>query len=247
MNAIFLGTNGWFETDTGNTLCVLIKTGKYDIVFDAGSGFFKLDRYIDGSKPVYLFLSHFHMDHISGLHGLSKVNCTNGLYIAGQNGTRGIISNLVNRPYTVPLDRLGYKTEVLELPADIDKIPFDVKFLPMLHSDPCIGYRITVDDKVVAFCTDTGYCENAVMLGMNADLLITECAFLPGQEDKEWPHLNPETAAKIAFESGAKKLVLAHFDAARYLTMENRREAEDAARAVFPGVSAAYDLMDIEI
>jgi len=247
MDVIFLGTNGWYETDTGNTLCVLVKTDKYDIVFDAGSGFFKLDRYIDGSRPVYLFLSHFHMDHITGLHGLSKINCSNGLFIAGQTGTRSIIGHLVNRPYTVPLDRLNYKAAVLELPGDIDKIPFDVDFLPMLHSDPCLGYRIKVDGLTVAFCTDTGYCENAVRLGMNADLLITECSFLPGEEDIEWPHLNPETAARIALEAGAKRLVLAHFDASRYLTPGMRREAEDAAGTVFPRVSAAADLMDLKI
>jgi ribonuclease BN (tRNA processing enzyme) len=247
MNVIFLGSNGWFETETGNTLCTLIKTDDYDIVFDAGSGFFKIDEYIDGTKPVYLFLSHFHMDHISGLHGLSKINCSSGLFIIGQEGTLGIINYLVNKPFTVPLGELKYKAVVLELPADKSVIPFDVEFLPLLHSDPCLGYRITADGLVVAFCTDTGYCENAVKLGKNADLLITECAFLPGEENKEWPHLNPETAAGIALKSGAKRLVLTHFDAARYLTLKMRSDAENAAKKVFPGVSAAYDLMEIEM
>jgi len=247
MNAIFLGTNGWFETETGNTLCVLIKTENYDIVFDAGSGFFKLDKYIDGSKPVYLFLSHFHMDHITGLHGLSKINCPEGLFIAGQDGTRGIISRLVNSPFTVPLNRLKYKAEVLELPADTGRIPFDVRFLPMLHSDPCLGYRVTADGLSVTFCTDTGYCENAVKLALNADLLITECSFLPGEENEEWPHLNPETAAGIALEAKAKRLVLVHFDAAKYLTAGMRKCAEDSAKKIFPDVTAACDLMEIKI
>jgi ribonuclease BN (tRNA processing enzyme) len=103
MRIIFLGTNGWFETATGNTLCVLIKTSQCDIVLDAGSGFFRLDKYIDGTKPVYLLLSHFHMDHISGLHGLSKISCGKGLTIIGQEGTRKVINTLVNRPFTVPL------------------------------------------------------------------------------------------------------------------------------------------------
>ncbi len=247
MNAIFLGTNGWFETETGNTLCVLIKTEEYDIVFDAGSGFFKLDKYIDGTKPVYLFLSHFHMDHISGLHGLSKINCHNGLFIVGQEGTGSVINQLVNKPFTVPLENLKYKTEILELPADAARIPFDVEFLPLLHSDPCLGYRITADNLTVTFCTDTGYCPNAVKLAMNADLLITECAFLPGEENEAWPHLNPETAARIALDAGAKKLVLTHFDAARYLTPEMRKDAEKTARAIFQKTTSASDLLDIEI
>lgn len=247
MKAIFLGTNGWFETETGNTLCILIKTEKYDIVFDAGSGFFKLDKYIDGTKPVYLLLSHFHMDHISGLHGLSKVNCRNGLFIVGQKGTSEVINHLINKPFTVPLNELKYNTELLELPVDKYKIPFELEFLSLLHSDPCLGYRITIDGFTTAFCTDTGYCENAVKLGRNADLLITECAFLPGEENHDWPHLNPETAARIALEAGAKRLVLTHFDAARYVSLQMRREAEIVAQRVFPYVIAAEDLMNLEI
>ncbi len=247
MRIIFLGTNGWFETATGNTLCVLLKTSQYDIVLDAGSGFFRLDKYIDGTKPVYLLLSHFHLDHISGLHGLSKINCSKGLTIIGQEGTRGVINTLVNRPFTVPLKTLAYITDILELPSDAGRVPFQLEYLPMLHSDPCLGYRITTDGKSIAFCTDTGYCENAVKLAAGADLLITECSFKPGQSNAAWPHLNPETAAKISFESGAKKLALVHFDAARYFTMEDRSEAETVARKIFPGAFAATDLMELEI
>jgi len=247
MNVIFLGTNGWFETETGNTLCVLIKTEDYDIILDAGSGFFKADRYIDGTKPVYLFLSHFHMDHISGLHGLSKINCGKGLFIVGQQGTSDVVNLLVNKPFTVPLNNLKYQTEILELPADHSRIPFELEYLPLLHSDPCLGYRITVDDRIIAFCTDTGYCENAVKLGRDADLLITECAFLPGEENIKWPHLNPETAARIAFEAKAKKLVLTHFDAARYLNLEMRIDAEIVALSVFPQVIVSTDLLNIEV
>ncbi len=247
MRIIFLGTNGWFETETGNTLCVLVRTSQYDIVLDAGSGFFRLDRYIDGSKPVYLLLSHFHMDHISGLHGLSKIRCDKGLTVIGQEGTRAVIKTIVNRPFTVPLERLSYKTEVLELPADHRYIPFGLEFLPMDHSDLCLGYRITADEKIIAFCTDTGYCDNALSLAAGADLLITECAFRPGESNPEWPHLNPETAAKIAIEAGAKRLALAHFDAARYIKKNDRDAAESLAREIFPETIAASDLMALEI
>lgn len=247
MKIIFLGTNGWFETETGNTLCVLVRTEKFDIVLDAGSGFFRIDTLIDGTKPVYLLLSHFHMDHISGLHGLSKINCIKGLTIMGQDGTRRIIDTIVNRPFTVPLAQLSYKAEVLELPADPGRVPFNLEYMEMVHSDTCYGYRITADGKSVAFCTDTGYCDNAVRLGRNADLLITECAFRPGESNTAWPHLNPETAARIALESGASRLALTHFDAARYLTLDDRKLAEKKARETFPTAVSSFDFMEIDI
>ena len=46
MKLHFLGTNGWFDTRSGNTLSVLLDTDKAYIVFDAGGGFYKLDGYI---------------------------------------------------------------------------------------------------------------------------------------------------------------------------------------------------------
>lgn len=247
MKAVFLGTNGWFDSETGLTICVLIKTEEYDIVLDAGSGFFRLDQYIDGNKPVYLLLSHFHMDHTYGLHGLSKINCKKGLFIVGQEGTRRTIELLVNRPFTVPLADLRYRTEILELPSDAEKIPFGLESLPLVHADLCLGYRITTDGRTLAFCTDTGYCENAVSLARDADLLITECSFLPGEENRDWPHLNPETAARIAMEADARRLALVHFDASRYLTLEMRKIAGDIAKKIFPGTTAATDFLNIEL
>ena len=247
MNAIFLGTNGWFGTNTGDTICTLLKTEDYDIVFDAGSGFFKIDKYIDGKKPVYLFLSHYHFDHISGLHGLSKIHCNEGLYIVGQPDISNVMNVIANRPFTMPLDELSYKVKILELPNDKDQIPFEVKALPLLHSDTCFGYRITVEGLTIVYCIDTGYCDNAVELSLNADILITECSFLPGEEHKEWAHLNPETAARIASEANAKRLILTHFDASRYTDLKMRKTAEYASQAIFQRVLVAADLLDIEI
>jgi ribonuclease BN (tRNA processing enzyme) len=72
MQIIFLGTNGWFDSPTGSTICTLINTESCHIILDAGNGIYKADRYIQDDLPVYIFLSHFHLDHIEGLHVLNK-------------------------------------------------------------------------------------------------------------------------------------------------------------------------------
>ncbi len=104
-----------------------------------------------------------------------------------------------------------------------------------------------IDGKVVSYCPDTGYCENAVILSRGADLLIAECAYKTGQGSEEWPHLNPETAARIACEAKVKRLALVHFDARLYPTMEDRRESEAVARSIFPNAFAAYDDMEVDV
>ena len=39
---IFLGTNGWYLTDTGQTTCILIETKECYLVLYAGSGVCKV-------------------------------------------------------------------------------------------------------------------------------------------------------------------------------------------------------------
>jgi ribonuclease BN (tRNA processing enzyme) len=249
LKVIFLGTNGWYDTPTGNTICTLIRTEHHDIILDAGMGFYKIDHYIPAGdeKPATLLVSHFHLDHIYGLHMLVKGRFPHGLAIGGPAGTRQIIGTFVNSPFTVSLDRLPFTTVVYELPAETGCLSFPADVKPLLHSGVTLGYRIAIDGRIIAYCPDTGYCENAVALGRDADLLITECAYKSGESDAGWPHLNPETAARIAAEAGAKKLVLTHFAAGTYLTLGERKVSEGVAQTIFPNTLAAMDDMVVDM
>ena len=247
MDIVFLGTNGWYDTAIANAISVLVRTRKYDIVFDAGNGIYKLDRYIDGRKPVYLFLSHFHLDHITGLHTLLKFNFRKGLFICAGKGARKHLGAILRRPFTVPLKDLKYRAEILELPARLADIPFKCSCLPLVHADPVLGYRLELDGRTVAFCTDTGPCANAVELARGADLLISECAHRPGEENPGWPHMNPESAAAFAAEAGVGRLALVHFGADRYPAMKDRERAEKIARKIFKNTAAARDGMKLSL
>ncbi len=245
MEIVFLGTNGWYDSATGSTVCALVRTRRFDIVLDAGNGIYKLDKYCDGTKPVFILLSHFHLDHIAGLHTLVKFRFKKGLTICGHKGTRRILGKFINSPFTVPLRQLPYPVKILELPAEAKSLPFKISTLPLEHADPVLGFRLDLEGKVLAYCTDTGYCPNALELARGADLLITECAHLPGETNPGWPHFNPETAGKLANEAGAKRLVLTHFSAARYTTPALRAMALRHARKVFPKTAAASDGLKI--
>lgn len=254
MEVIFLGTNGWYDSDTGNTICTMISSEKYHIILDAGNGIYKADSYIRDikhDKPVYLFLSHFHLDHIEGLHILNKFRFSQGLHIYGQKGTKKILDTIINRPFTVPLNELPFPVEVHELSEGPYKIPFPIECRFLLHASPCIGYRIEIDGKIIAYCPDTGICENAVKLAEDADLLIAECSHKPGENNPEWPHLNPKDAVEIARRAKAKRLALTHFDAGRYTTIEERLEAaetvETAERAGIEKIIVACDSMILKL
>jgi ribonuclease BN (tRNA processing enzyme) len=247
MKVTFLGTNGWYDSITGNTCSVLIQTEEYDIILDAGNGIAKADRYISQDKPAYLFISHVHIDHIVGLHTLVKFKFRKGLRICGQSGITALLNMFVEEPFTVPFNKLPYPVTFMELKEGRHTVPFPVECLPLVHPAPCFGYRLCLDKKVVAYCTDTGICNNAVLLARNADLLITECGLKPGQESPEWPHLNPENAIYIAKKAHAKRLALMHFSAEVYRTLEERSKVQRRFEKKCPGLIAATDNLTITI
>ena len=131
------------------------------------------------------------------------------------------------------------------MPEESASLPFLVKALPLRHASLTLGYRFAIDGRIISYCPDTGYCENAVALSLASDLLITECAYKEGQSFEEWPHLNPETAARIAREAGAKRLALTHFDAGVYASLPERKESEAVASAIFTETTAAVDRLEI--
>jgi ribonuclease BN (tRNA processing enzyme) len=247
MKVTFLGTNGWFDTHTGNTVSVLVQADEYDIIFDAGNGIAKADRYISQEKPVLLFLSHFHIDHIAGLHILVKFRFKKGLTIYCLPGGAALLHTFAGEPFTIPLAKLPYPVRVIELAEGVHKLPFTVECRPLVHPAPCYGYRLEVDGKVITYCTDTGTCDNAVSLARGADLLITECSLKPGGVSADWPHLNPQDAIGIAQRAGAKRLALMHFGAEVYKTLDERTAVQDEFETIFPGLTVATDGLTIEI
>ena len=247
MQINFLGTNGWYSTDLGNTTCVLIDSDEYYVILDAGDGFQKLDEYIKDEKPIILFLSHLHLDHIIGLHSLYKFRFKQNLQIYGYVGTKTNIRKLIDHPFTASLDELDIGVDIYEIEEGKHEVPFPFTCKLLIHADPCLGYRLELESKIIAFCTDTGVCDNVYTLSENADLLISECAYKPGQDQTGWPHLRPEDAANIAKKSNIKQLILTHFDASIYKTMEDRKLAENHAKNIFQNTIAAYDGLIFEI
>lgn len=250
MKLRFLGTNGWYATNLGNTICILLETEKFYIVFDAGDGIYKLDRYINSQKPIYLFLSHFHLDHTYGFHIFDKFTFKNPLTIFGQPGTKRALKKIICHPYSKPFKDLKIKVSFHELKEgkyNKPKTPFSLECRYLPHGDPCFGYRLSLDGKTITYCTDTGVCENMLKLSQNADILITECSLKEADPNSKWAHLDPKKAARVAKKVKAKRLFLVHFEARTYTTLKDRKRAEKIAQKIFPQTTVAFDDMEINL
>ena len=102
-----------------------------------------------------------------------------------------------------------------------------------------------VKGKKITLMTDTKYCENAIKLANNADLLILESTFLHDLKETalKFKHLTNKDAALIAKRARAKKLILTHFSQ-RY---KDLKDMEKEAKKIFKNVIIAKDFMKIEI
>lgn len=246
VKATFLGTNGWYDTATGNTPCVFVETlGQY-IVFDAGFGFYKAKDLVRAEKPVHLFISHMHLDHLIGLHTLPLFKIPQGIDIYIPQKDEKILFNLLKRPLTCSPSQLPTKIRFHRV-EEKRKLPFGFEFKPLRHSVPCYGYKVIADGAEVSYCTDTGPCGNLERLAKKTDLFITECALAPGDRTPALFHITPEIAARVAEKSGAKKLALFHFDPGNYPTLETRKKAQAAAGKIFSNTIAANDGTEIVI
>jgi ribonuclease Z len=109
------------------------------------------------------------------------------------------------------------------------------------------GRHIALEDmsvprrgQVFAFVMDTRLCDSAFELAQGADMLVCEATFLQAEEKLayEYGHLTAAQAARIASESGTRRLVLTHFSQRH---PDERPYLEEAAE-VFSDVVAARDL-----
>lgn len=254
MKITFLGTNGWYSSPTGDTPCILVDVKDQYIVLDAGNGMYKLDSYIKEGKSISMFISHFHIDHVSGLHTLPKFDFKQGIDVYVGKGRTKDFETLVNPPFTVgykpkPEDIGTLKTEIRlhELSGAGEDIPFRAAAIEQHHAYVDHGYRIELEGKTIAYTGDCGFTNASRKLAQDVDVLICECSNKKTEDPDEWGHFDPMQAATLAKESNVTQLILTHFGAAVYTSLEDRKWAEEEAKKIFPQTVAAVDGMEYRV
>jgi len=244
MKIYFLGTNGWYDTKIGNTISTLIDSREGYIIFDAGDGIYKAKKLLIENKPIYLFLSHLHLDHISGFHIFPTFTKDKELHIILEKGNKQLLENIVCHPYMCPL---GNNVIFHEIEEGSYHEPLNFECQKLKHVDSSLGFKLDLESKNIAYCLDTGICDNLTALSKNADILITEASLIPGKSNPKWGHLNPEEAARVAKEANVKRMMMTHISVDGYANINEREEAEKKAKNIFENSIMAEDDLIIEL
>src|SRR5262249_8744116 len=88
--------------------------------------------------------------------------------------------------------------------ADGDLLPFAV---PHQKTELSLGYRLTIDGKVVLYSGDSGWTEAFVTHSRGADLFICECVYYETRTDF---HLDYPLIAENRVRLGCRQLILTH-------------------------------------
>ncbi len=102
----------------------------------------------------------------------------------------------------------------------------------------------------VVYCTDTVFCDAAVELAQDADVLIHEATFAHQDAEMAFERLHSTStmAAQVALLAGVKQLIMTHFSP-RYAPGNNLQlsDLKQEARAIFPQTKLAYDFFTYEV
>lgn len=225
----------------GETTCFLVESrGGTRIVVDAGTGIRRLGRELirEEPGPIWLLLTHFHLDHLMGLVAFAPFYTPGWrLEIMGSgaaHNTEGRLRQLLASPFWPvgvdealaevsfqDLDRCHGGEEGLEI-GDLQ-----IRWAPVAHPQGCTAFRFDETGPgggALAIATDMEWPREkklregspplVTLLSHNrpVDLLVVDSHFtdLEYRQHAGWGHSSPAHALELKEVTGARRVYLTH-------------------------------------
>ena len=167
LRIIFLGTSGSIPTVTRGLPAIAVRKGRELLLFDCGEGTQRqmVSASVGFRPKTCIFVSHMHLDHVSGLfgliHTLSLLKRREALHIFGPSGLSKYIHFITEmaRPKLNP----SFPIEVGEVAEGLVHRGRDygVYAVSVDHVVPCLAYALVEDERPGRF-----YPNKAVKLGV---------------------------------------------------------------------------------
>jgi ribonuclease BN (tRNA processing enzyme) len=220
MKLTIAGSGDAFASGGRFNSCYHVRTSSASFLIDCGATSLLALRRVGlvTNDISTIFISHLHGDHFGGLpfvyiDALHPSKRTAPLTIAGPRGTEERCMALAEAMFAgVTKAKAGFSLRFVVIepnapPLDIDGTK--VTALEMLHESgaPSLALRFEADGRTLAFSGDTGWTENVVEAGREADLYLLECY----QYDLKLPmHIDYQTLSAHLNRIDAHRIVLTH-------------------------------------
>ena len=248
----------------GNTSCVEVRCGGHRIVFDGGTGIRELGLEMCGEPAgtTDVFLTHFHMDHISGLPFFAAAyRPENEIVFRAARlekpvGLREILHKMMSPPlFPIPIEafKADVRFEDFACGAKLTPQPgISIETRLLNHPGGACGYRLTYQGATVAYVTDTEHVagqddDNVLALMRDADIVFYDATYTEEEYARHvgWGHSTWEEGVRLADCAGVGTLVLFHHDP-RHDDADLDRIAS-AAAAARRGTLVAHEGMQFDL
>lgn len=216
----------------GNTSCVQVVCDGHTVILDAGTGLRVLgDELVkQGVIDVDLFLSHTHVDHLTGFPFFkpayikgNSLNVHAGHLLSGGSNVKAEIDKFMSQPlFPISTDIMAAKMEFLDFSAgDMFMLEHDIAMhtAPLNHPNGATGYRIEYKGKSVCYVTDTEHVEgepDSYILDLieGADVFIYDSTYTDEEYPnyKGWGHSTWQEGARLSDMANVKTFVAFHHD-----------------------------------
>jgi ribonuclease Z len=245
---LFLGTAAGLPTVGRSYTSLAILDEGVGMLVDCGANSYQglLEAGVSQERISDLFLTHAHIDHIGGLPSflvsLRRAKRQTPLRLWALPETLETVEGLLRlfaQEFPQPLE---YTLELrpLQGAGELPPIgPAAFAFLPMEHSIPAAGLRLTFPRSdgsawSVVYSGDTRPTAALEQFAQGCDLLILECTYLDRDREKAWQvgHMTALQAGQLAQRAQAKALALVHLWISwDYPGWEQAQVYEEAAQA----------------
>lgn len=246
MELTILGSGTCVPSLSRNSPANFLKILNSNILIDCGPGTMGqlLKAKIDYKKIDFIFLTHFHADHIGELRSLIQaLNWTpnfdrkKDLILIAPVGFKKFYKQTINgkpRPNT-------YQIKVKEIKKMLAFSNFKVECVKTIHSDESVAYKFIKKTKSIIISGDCDFDNNLIEFSKKSNLLLIECSFVDKLKIKG--HMTPSECGQIAKIANVKKLVLTHL----YPPISSDVIKLKIARKIFGNTILAEDLLKIDI
>ena len=216
MKATLLGTGTSYPDPDRVQAGILVETGKNKVLFDVGSGtLHRLTQLeFDLTALDAVFLSHFHIDHVSDFLTLCQ-----SLWLSGYERTLKLYAPPMVKEWSRGVHDVAFKYLREKLVIEISVLHDDqvvhhgdliITNTPTLHGTmDTRAFKIEHEGKSLIISSDTAPCREIIDLAKDCDILIHECNWLDGPHP-EGVHTSPSELARIVEEVNPAKLILTH-------------------------------------
>lgn len=240
-----LGTTGYHPNENRQTSCTFLPAS--GILLDAGTAIFRIRDLIQ-TDTLDIFLTHAHLDHVVGLTFLLDVLHERGVEQIRIHGEADKLEAVQTHLFSELLFPVRLENAIfLPLQAgqsiDCQGVKVEPFALPN-HPGGSVGYRLTKDERSLAYVTDTTASADASYLEKirGADVLVHECNFADGFEElaDRTGHSTLTPVAELARQAEVGRLVLTHFNS---LADSPAPLGLSTAKTIFPEMELGQDGM----